>query len=398
MRGMRALSLIAGLAALANAGAAHAVAWYFQTPASDMARDIDQLHQYIMWLIIVIFVGVFGFMFWACYAHRKSRGHQAEQFHENTTVEILWTVIPAIILVIIAWPVTKTVIAQKDTSAPDLTIKATGYQWKWGYDYLNGEGEGIRFMSTLATPREQIEGGAPKGDDYLLEVDNEVVVPVGKKVRVLVTAADVIHAWWVPAFGAKQDAIPGFLRDIWFRVNTPGVYRGQCTELCGKEHAFMPIVVRAVPPEEYSKWVGERKQAMAKLADDPSKVWKPEELAARGEKIYAANCVACHQATGRGAPPAFPPLAGSKVVNGPEQAQIDVVLNGRPGTAMAAFANPVGLEKVGDSLWRPPVTSGLANIGTAGSNGRGTLSGSTLEMSNVDLAREFTNLIIAQRG
>ena len=337
MRGMRALSLIAGLAALANAGAAHAVAWYFQTPASDMARDIDQLHQYIMWLIIVIFVGVFGFMFWACYAHRKSRGHQAEQFHENTTVEILWTVIPAIILVIIAWPVTKTVIAQKDTSAPDLTIKATGYQWKWGYDYLNGEGEGISFMSTLATPREQIEGGAPKGDDYLLEVDNEVVVPVGKKVRVLVTAADVIHAWWVPAFGAKQDAIPGFLRDIWFRVNTPGVYRGQCTELCGKEHAFMPIVVRAVPPEEYSKWVGERKQAMAKLADDPSKVWKPEELAARGEKVYAANCVACHQATGRGAPPAFPPLAGSKVVNGPEQAQIDVVLNGRPGTAMAAF-------------------------------------------------------------
>ena len=338
MRGMRALSLIAGLAALANAGAAHAVAWYFQTPASDMARDIDQLHQYIMWLIIVIFVGVFGFMFWACYAHRKSRGHQAEQFHENTTVEILWTIIPAIILVIIAWPVTKTVIAQKDTSAPDLTIKATGYQWKWGYDYLNGEGEGISFMSTLATPREQIEGGAPKGDDYLLEVDNEVVVPVGKKVRVLVTAADVIHAWWVPAFGAKQDAIPGFLRDIWFRVNKPGVYRGQCTELCGKEHAFMPIVVRAVPPEEYSKWVGERKQAMAKLADDPSKVWKPEELAARGEKVYAANCVACHQATGRGAPPAFPPLAGSKVVNGPEQAQIDVVLNGRPGTAMAAFA------------------------------------------------------------
>ena len=338
MRGMRALSLIAGLAALANAGAAHAVAWYFQTPASDMARDIDQLHQYIMWLIIVIFVGVFGFMFWACYAHRKSRGHQAEQFHENTTVEILWTVIPAIILVIIAWPVTKTVIAQKDTSAPDLTIKATGYQWKWGYDYLNGEGEGISFMSTLATPREQIEGGAPKGDDYLLEVDNEVVVPVGKKVRVLVTAADVIHAWWVPAFGAKQDAIPGFLRDIWFRVNTPGVYRGQCTELCGKEHAFMPIVVRAVPPEEYSKWVGERKQAMAKLADDPSKVWQPEELATRGEKVYAANCVACHQASGRGAPPAFPPLAGSKVVNGPEQAQIDVVLNGRPGTAMAAFA------------------------------------------------------------
>ena len=337
MRGMRALSIVAGLAALANAGVAHAIAWYFQTPASDMARDIDQLHQYIMWLIIVIFVGVFGFMFWACYAHRKSRGHQAEQFHENTTVEILWTVIPAVILVIIAWPVTKTVIAQKDTTAADLTIKVTGYQWKWGYDYLKGEGEGISFMSMLATPREQIEGAAPKGENYLLEVDNEVVVPVGKKVRVLVTAADVIHAWWIPAFGAKQDAIPGFLRDLWFRANEPGVYRGQCTELCGKEHAFMPIVVRAVSQEDYSKWVGERKQAMAKVADDPSKVWKPEELAVRGEKVYAANCVACHQASGRGAPPAFPPLAGSKVVTGSEQGQIDIVLNGKPGTAMAAF-------------------------------------------------------------
>ena len=337
MRGTRVVAVLAGLLGFANTGAAHAIAWYFQTPASNMARDIDQLHQYIMWLIIVIFIGVFGFMFWACYAHRKSKGHQAEQFHENTTVEILWTVIPALILVIIAWPVTKTVLAQKDTSAPDLTIKVTGYQWKWGYDYLKGEGEGISFVSMLSTPRDQIENGAPKGEHYLLEVDNEVVVPVGKKVRVLVTAADVIHAWWIPAFGAKQDAIPGFLRDTWFRVNEPGVYRGQCTELCGKEHAFMPIVVRAVAAEEYSKWVGERKQAMAKVADDPSKVWKPEELVARGEKVYAANCVACHQATGRGAPPAFPPLAGSKVVTGPEQAQIDTVLNGRPGTAMAAF-------------------------------------------------------------
>jgi cytochrome c oxidase subunit 2 len=337
MRGTRVFAVLAGLAALANAGAAHAIAWYFQSPKSDLARDIDQLHQYIMWLIIVIFIGVFGFMFWAVYAHRKDKGHKAEQFHENTTVEILWTVIPAIILVVIAWPVTKTVIAQKDTSAPEITIKATGYQWKWGYDYLKGEGEGISFVSMLATPREQIEGRAAKGENYLLEVDNEVVVPVGKKVRVIVTAADVIHAWWIPAFGAKQDAIPGFLRDIWFRANEVGVFRGQCTELCGKEHGFMPIVVRVVPAEDYSKWVGERKLALAKAADDPAKVWKPEELAARGEKVYAANCVACHQATGRGQPPAFPALAGSKVVNGPEQGQIDVVLNGRPNTAMQSF-------------------------------------------------------------
>ena len=337
MRGMRVLSILAGLAGLANAGAAHAIAWYFQTPASGIARDIDQLHQYIMWLIIAIFIGVFGFMFWSVYAHRKSKGHAAEQFHENTTVEILWTVIPALILVIIAWPVTKTVIAQKDTSAPDLTIKVTGYQWKWGYDYIKGEGEGISFVSMLSTPREQIEGNAPKGENYLLEVDNELVVPVGKKVRVLVTAADVIHAWWIPAFGAKQDAIPGFLRDTWFRANEPGTYRGQCTELCGKEHGYMPIVVRAVLADDYSKWVGERKKTMAAAADDPSKVWQPEALAARGEKVYAANCVACHQGTGRGMPPTFPALAGSKVVNGPEQGQIDIVLNGKPNTAMQAF-------------------------------------------------------------
>jgi cytochrome c oxidase subunit 2 len=337
MRGPRVVAVLAGLLGLANTGAAHAIAWYFQAPASNLARDIDQLHQVIMWLIIVIFVGVFGFMFWSVYAHRKSKGHVAEQFHENTTVEILWTVIPALILVIIAWPVTKTVIAQKDTSAPDLTIKVTGYQWKWGYDYIKGEGEGISFVSMLSTPREQIEGNAPKGENYLLEVDNEVVVPVGKKVRVLVTAADVIHAWWIPAFGAKQDAIPGFLRDTWFRANEPGTYRGQCTELCGKEHGYMPIVVRVVSAEDYSKWVGERKKTMAAAADDPSKAWQPEELAQRGEKVYAANCVACHQGTGRGMPPTFPALAGSKVVNGPEQGQIDIVLNGKPNTAMQAF-------------------------------------------------------------
>jgi cytochrome c oxidase subunit 2 len=330
-------AVLAAFLGLAASGAAHALEWYFQAPASKMAQDIDTLHQYVMWLIIVIFVGVFGFMFYSCYAHRKSKGHPAAQFHENTTVEILWTVIPALILVAIAWPVTKTVIAQKDTSAADLTVKVTGYQWKWGYDYIKGEGEGISFVSTLSTPRDQIEGRAPKGENYLLEVDNEMVVPVGKKVRVIATAADVIHAWWVPAFGAKQDAIPGFLRDIWFKAEKTGVYRGQCTELCGKEHGFMPIVVRVVSLEDYTKWVGEKKIAMAATADDPGKTWSAPELVARGEKVYASNCVACHQATGKGAPPAFPPLAGSKIVNGPGQGQIDLVLNGKPNTAMVAF-------------------------------------------------------------
>jgi cytochrome c oxidase subunit 2 len=339
MRGLfrKSISLAAALAALAAAAPAHAIAWYFQSPATQMARDIDQLHEYVMWLIIVIFIGVFGFMFYACWAHRKSVGHKAAQFHENTTVELLWTIIPAIILIGIAWPVTKTVIAQKDTSAADLTVKVTGYQWKWGYDYLKGEGEGINFLSTLTTPRAQIEGTEPKGENYLLEVDNEMVVPVGKKVRVIVTAADVIHAWWVPAFGAKQDAIPGFLRDTWFRAEAEGVYRGQCTELCGKEHAFMPIVVRAVSQEKYAQWVGEKKKAQAAAQDDPSKQWTLEDLRARGEKVYAANCVACHQANGKGTPPAFPPLDGGKLTTGPKEGHIDIVLNGKAGTAMAAF-------------------------------------------------------------
>ena len=337
MRGSKLICAAAGLLGLATSGGAHAIAWYFQTPGSKLAQDIDHLHQYVMWLIIVIFIGVFGFMFYACYAHRKSKGHAAEQFHENTTVEILWTVIPALILVVIAWPVTKVVIAQKDTSSPDITVKVTGYQWKWGYDYIKGEGEGISFVSMLATPREQIEGTAPKGEHYLLEVDNEMVVPIGKKIRVITTAADVVHSWWVPAFGAKQDAIPGFLRDLWFRPEITGTFRSQCVELCGKEHGFMPIVVRVVSQEEYSMWVRDQKQALVAAADDPNKKWDAQELSARGEKVYAANCVACHQANGRGMPPAFPPLAGAKLVAGAKEGHIDMVLNGKPNTAMAPF-------------------------------------------------------------
>jgi cytochrome c oxidase subunit II len=347
MKGSKLAAFLAGLTAAAASGAAHAVAWYFQTPASKMAQDIDWLHQVIMWIIVVIFIGVFGFMFYACYAHRKSVGHKAAQFHENTTVELLWTVIPALILIVIAWPVTKVVIAQKDTAAPDLTIKVTGYQWKWGYDYLRGEGEGISFVSTLTTPRDQIEGKAPKGEHYLLEVDNEVVVPIGKKVRVITTAADVVHAWWIPAFGAKQDAIPGFLRDTWFRAEQEGTYRGQCVELCGKEHGFMPIVVRVVSQPEYTKWVGEQKKAMAAAADDPNKTWDLKELVARGEKVYAAKCVACHQAQGQGTPALkAPALAGSKFVTGPEEGPIDTVLNGRPNTAMQAFSKELSETEI----------------------------------------------------
>jgi cytochrome c oxidase subunit 2 len=318
-------------------GAALALEWNLQPAASRLAADIHGLHEYIMILITVIFVGVFGFMFWACYAHRKSKGHQAEQFHENTTVEMIWTVVPALILIVIAWPTTRLVVAQKNTSNPDLTVKVTGYQWKWGYDYVSGEGEGISFISTLSTPRDQIEGRAPKGENYLLEVDNELVVPVGKKVRILTTAADVIHSWWVPAFGAKQDAIPGFIRDMHFTAEKTGTFRSQCVELCGKEHGFMPIVVKVVTRDEYSKWVGEKKKALAAAADDPDRQYNIDELRQRGERVYAAHCVACHQASGRGMPPAFPALDGSKIVTGPVNNQITLVLEGKPGTAMAAF-------------------------------------------------------------
>jgi len=322
---------------LTFSGLALALEWNLQPAGSELAAEIHDLHEYVMFLCVAIFVGVFGFMFWSVYAHRKSKGHQAEQFHENTTVEMLWTVIPALILILIAWPATRLVVAQKDTTAADLTIKVTGIQWKWAYDYLKGEGEGISLISTLSTPREQIEGHAPKGEHYLLEVDNELVVPVNKKIRMITTAADVVHSWWVPAFGTKQDAIPGFLRDTWFRAEKTGVFRGQCAELCGKEHGFMPVVVRVVSQEDYSKWVGDKKQALLAQADDPNKKWSLEDLKARGEKVYAANCVACHQASGKGMLPAFPPLQGAKLVTGPKSGHIDMVLNGKPNTAMTAF-------------------------------------------------------------
>ena len=343
MRGRttQVISLAALLCGLAVSAAAHAAPWYFQEPGSQLARDIDHLHQYVMWLVIVIFVGVFGFMFYSCWAHRKSVGHKAAQFHENTTVELIWTIVPAIILVIIAWPVTKTVIAQKDTSSPDLTIKVTGIQWKWGYDYVKGEGEGIGFVSTLATPRDQIEGRAPKGEHYLLEVDNPLVVPVGKKIRVLTTAADVVHSWWVPAFGAKQDAIPGFIRDLWFKPERTGTFRSQCVELCGKEHGFMPIVVEVKSQEDYTKWVGEQKKLMLASVEDTNRQWSEAELVKRGEQAFNQHCAVCHQQNGQGVPNSFPPLVGSSVVAGPKSGQIRLVLNGRkgvyrPNTAMPA--------------------------------------------------------------
>lgn len=303
-------------------------------PVTPVAEQIYDLHTLILLVCLVIFVAVFGVMFYSIYAHRKSIGYRAKHFHENTTVEVIWTIIPFFILMGMAFPATRTVLALKDTGSPDLTIKVTGYQWKWGYDYLQ---EGISFYSTLSTPREQILNNAPKGEHYLLEVDNPMVVPAGKKVRLLMTAADVIHAWWVPAFGVKQDNIPGFVRDAWFRAERPGTYRGQCAELCGKEHGFMPIVVEVLEPEKYATWVDQKKKEASAAEADPSKVFTLEELRERGEKVYLASCAACHQPNGQGVPGLFPALSGSKMVTGPKQAQIDIVVHGKPGTAMAPF-------------------------------------------------------------
>ena len=346
----RTFAALAGSMATAAVAAAEPQMHYnLQPPVSIIGEQIYDLHTLIMWIIVAIFVLVFGVMTVAIVKHRKSVGHQAQQFHENTTVEIVWTVVPFIILIGMAYPATKTVIAMKDTSNPDVTIKATGYQWKWGYDYLQ---EGVSFYSNLATPRDQIDGhnteARKNNPNYLLEVDNPVVVPVGKKIRIIATANDVIHAWWIPAFGVKQDAIPGFVRDTWFKADKVGTYRGQCAELCGKDHGFMPIVVQVVEQDKYTQWVAAAKQKMATTsaaaADEPGKQWSLEELHAQGSKVFAANCVACHQPTGMGVPGTFPALVGSKVVTGPKEEQIKVVLNGRPGTAMAPFKHLSDVE------------------------------------------------------
>jgi cytochrome c oxidase subunit 2 len=301
----------------------------FQTPVTAIAADIYVLHNWMIGICLAIFLAVFGVMFYSILKHRKSLGHKSASFHESTSVEIAWTVVPFVIVVLMALPATKTVVAMKDTSNADITIKATGMQWKWGYDYLKGDGEGIAYLSALSTPRDQINGIAPKGDNYLLEVDHPLVVPVNKKIRIVTTANDVIHAWGVPALGVKQDAIPGFVRDTWFKAEKIGTYRGNCYELCGKEHAFMPIVVNVVSEEDYAKWIVAQKSAMTAKSDDPNKTWTVAELAARGEKVYAANCVACHQANGKGVPGAFPALDGSQMVNGPQDGQIAILLNGK---------------------------------------------------------------------
>lgn len=311
----------------------------FHPPATQIAENLHWLHWYMLSIIAVIFVLVFGVMFYSIIKHRKSAGHKAQELPEPLWLELGWTIVPLIIVIGMALPATKVVVAMKDTSNSDITIKVTGMQWKWGYEYLKGEGEGIGFLSTL-DPQHRVwaeSGRPPRVDDYLLRVDNPLVVPVDQKIRIITTANDVIHAWMVPAFGVKQDAIPGFVRDTWFRANQTGDFYGQCAELCGREHAFMPIHVRVVTQQEYTAWVAEQMALITARQEDPSRVWTLSDLVARGASVYAANCIACHQANGRGTA-VFKALDGSAKVTAEDQtAHLQIMLNGQG--AMPAWRN-----------------------------------------------------------
>jgi cytochrome c oxidase subunit 2 len=344
-------------------------------PATRIAADLHWLHNAMMLICLVIFVAVFGVMFYSILKHRRSVGHKAASFHESVAVEVAWTVVPLLIVIGMGAMATRTVVAMKDTSNADLTIKATGYQWEWGYDYLRGEGEGISFLSKLDVAQRQMsDAGKPQGDDYLLKVDNPLVVPVDRKVRIITTANDVIHAWMVPALGVKQDAIPGFVRDTWFRSDKTGDFYGQCAELCGKEHAYMPIHVKVLSHADYSAWVAVKQKEMAALADDPNKVWALADLAARGEKVYAANCAACHQASGKGAGP-IKPLDGSPVVlDGNKIREITVLLQGLNNGAMPS--------------WKQLSDTELAAVITFTKNNWGNKTGQVVQPAEVAAVRK----------
>ncbi|MDD3448329.1 MAG: cytochrome c oxidase subunit II [Gammaproteobacteria bacterium] len=353
----RTAALAAATGLIAPAGALADYALNLRPGVTPISREVYDLHMLILWICVAIGAVVFGAMVYSIIRHRKSRGVEAARFHENTSVEILWTLIPVLILVSMAIPATRTLIAMEDTRDADLTIKVTGYQWKWHYDYL---GEDVSFFSTLATPPGAFRDASLRTADYLLEVDNPVVVPVGRKVRFLTTANDVIHSWWVPDLGWKRDAIPGFINESWAQVDVPGVYRGQCAELCGKDHGFMPVVLVAKSEPEYEAWLAQQKSAKATRAAAAEKTWTLEELMQRGGAVYAKTCAVCHQANGEGVPGAFPPLAAGhpfaagenllahlrergfldadgNIVLGPLEQHIDIVLNGIEGSAMQAF-------------------------------------------------------------
>ncbi len=331
------LSLVVSLP-LAGSAAAESAARQLNMPqgVTEVSQTAYDIHMIMMWICTVIGVGVFGFMFYVMYAHRKSRGAVAENFHENLTVELLWTIVPTIILIVMAVPATTALMKVYDTQNPDIDIKVTGYQWKWQYEYI---GEDVKFMSELSTPLDEVYGRAPKGEHYLREVTQPLVIPVGKKVRFLITGNDVIHSWWVPDFGVKRDAVPGLFTSAWARTDKPGIYVGECTELCGIGHAFMPVVVEVKEEADYNEWLAGKKAEAAEYAQTIGKQWSAEELMVRGEEVYDRSCSACHQPDGNGIPGVFPALKGSPIALGPPEGHIGVLIHGVPGSSMQSFAD-----------------------------------------------------------
>lgn len=339
-----------------------------------ISQEVYGLHMLIFGICCVIAVIVFGAMIYSIIYHRKSKGAVSAEFHDNTTIEVIWTIIPFLILIAMAIPATKVLLAMEDTSNSDMSIKVTGYQWKWHYDYL---GEDISFFSNISTPDASnlsTNASVKKDDTYLLDVDNRLVIPVDTKVRLLFTSNDVIHAWWVQAFGVKKDAIPGYINESWVNVPEPGVYRGKCAELCGKNHGFMPVVVEAKSKEDYAAWVSGQKVAAAEAAASAEKTWTKAELMSHGEKVYATACGACHQANGEGLPNVFPGLKGSAIATGDIAKHIDVVVNGVSGTAMAAYGPQMN-------------DADLAAVITYERNAWGNDTGDVVQPSNIKAAR-----------
>lgn len=315
--------------------------------ATDISGQVYDLHMLMFFICVGIAVVVFGVMFVSMYLHRKSRGAKPANFHENVKVEIAWTVIPFLILIFMAVPAANTLIAMEDTTEPDMTVLVTGSQWKWHYKYMDSD---VEFYSLLATQREQIENKFEKTDNYLLEVDRPLVIPTGKKVRFLITSDDVIHSWWVPDFAVKKDANPGFINESWAKVNEPGIYRGQCAELCGKDHGYMPVVVIAKEPAEFDKWMGEQEEKVRRAKEEEQRLlsmnMSMDELMKEGERVYNATCAACHMPNGEGLPGVFPALKGSKMALEDQKGHIDIVLHGKSGTAMQAFNKMLSLKEI----------------------------------------------------
>lgn len=353
---MKKFTCQAAILSLLAAQAQAELSFNLQSPVTPIAHQIYDLHTLILIVCLLIFIVVFGFMFYALFKHRKSSGHKPANFHQNLRLEVMWTLIPFFILIGIAIPTTNTVLAMKNVEHSDMNIKITGHQWVWEYEYL---GEGVRYASNLSTPRDQIDNKVTKGAHYLLEVDRPLIVPTGKKVRILLTSSDVIHSWWLPQFGVKQDAIPGFIHEAWFQVEKPGIYRGQCAELCGVGHGFMPIVVEAIPSEQYDNWLKAQKISLAEVVSASKNTYTLAELKTQGEKVFLNRCAACHQANGLGVAGVFPPLvdgtsfsAGAEVtaplekrgfwkndriVLGTKDQHLDILMNGITGTAMQAI-------------------------------------------------------------